>query len=620
MKEKPHARETDSEKPSKQRRRAPLSRKKLWAFRIAAVLLAFVFLAGVELSLRVFGIGPDVSLVMPVPGSPKRANYQLNELVDLPYLGSIPLRGPEERRFDLPKPKKTYRILVFGASTVAGFPYPFELSFPRHLEVILQAQDSRWHVEVLNAGITAINSFALADMVPQGLVTEPDLIIVHAGHNEFYGPGGAGSSARGLSPSLFPWIVQIKKLRTSQLILRLLASTEEDRELLELLPETLEIPWHGATVRAVEARFRANLEQMVRTAVGAGVPILLTTVACNLRDQGPIHPLLPKGLTERQMERWKSLVQQGERRFQEGKWQAAQELFEEAEAVDKSSALVAYRLAQSLDRQQQWDAARAAYTRARDLDGCRLRAPSTFSDIVRQVAENHSEPFVYFFDTAADLQERLGPEPLGHNLFLEHVHYNLQGHWQLALSIARFTQTKILGKPWAEQRVPGMGRRNELLGATVQDDLFACSMALEVLQKRPLKDAVDVQRQIQFLTSRIRELYLSLSPADQQVFADLPMSTMDADLLGSLAWQYERRGHPREALRWWRRRVRRRPWSPETHWQLARALAAHGQADEARRELQTALELAPHTAEATLPPWAQQLLRPAQAAEKGAGA
>ncbi|NOX56818.1 MAG: tetratricopeptide repeat protein [Planctomycetes bacterium] len=596
-----------------------MPRKKLWAFRIAAILLAFAFLAGVELSLRAIGLGPDVSLVIPVSGSPKRAKYQLNELVDLPYLGSISLRGPEERRFDLPKPKKTYRILVFGASTVAGFPYPFELSFPRHLEVLLQAQATGWRIEVLNAGITAINSFALADMVPQGLVAEPDLIIVHAGHNEFYGPGGAGSSARGLSPSLFPWIVRIKKLRTSQLILRLLASTEEDRELLELLPETLEIPWHGETVRAVEARFRANLEQMVRTAIGAGVPILLTTVACNLRDQGPIHSLLPRDLTEQQMERWKSLVQQGERRFQEGQWQSAQELFEEAETVDKSSALVAYRLAQCLDRQKRWNAAREAYARARDLDGCRLRAPSTFSDIVRQVAESHSEPSVHFFDTAADLQERLGPEPLGHNVFLEHVHYNLDGHWQLALSIAHFVQTKILQRPWSAERVPSFRERNELLGATAQDELFAHSMALEVLQKRPMKDAVDVQQQIRFLTSRIRELYLSLSPADQQVFADLPMSTMDADLLGSLAWQYERRGRPREAIRWWRRRVRRRPWSPETHWQLARALAAQGQTEEASRELQTALELAPHAAEATLPPWADRLLGHLRDAEKGAG-
>ena len=616
MRRKSNARDERSKKTSKKRTTRPLSRAKLWTFRVAAILLAFLSLAGVELLLRVFGLGPDVSLVIPVPGSPRRAKYQLNELVDLPYLGSLPLRGPEERRFDLPKPEKTYRILVLGASTVAGFPYPFALSFPRHLEVILQAQDKGRRIEVLNAGITAINSFALADMLPQGLLADPDLIIVHAGHNEFYGPGGAGSSARGLSPSLFPWIVRIKKLRTSQLILRLLAGSEEDRELLELLPETLEIPWRGQTVRAVEAHFRANLERMVRTATRAGVPILLTTVACNLRDQGPIHPLPPKGLTETQMERWTSLVQRGEQRFQEGQWQSAQALFEEAESVDKSSALVAYRLAQCLDRQKQWDDAWAAYTRARDLDGCRLRAPSTFSHIVQQVAEAHSEPSIYFFDTAADLKERLGPEPLGHNVFLEHVHYNLDGHWQLALSLARFVQTTIRKRSWSAERVPSLRERNELLGATTQDDLFAHSMALEVLQKRPLKDAVDVQRQVQFLTARIRELYASLSPADQQVFADLPMSRMDADLLGNLAWQYERRGDPQEAIRWWRRRVRRRPWSPETHWQLARALAAQGNADEAGRELQTALELAPRIAEATLPPWAQRLLGATQAARR----
>jgi ABC-type uncharacterized transport system substrate-binding protein len=72
--------------------------------------------------------------------------------------------------------------VVIGGSTVLGFPYPPELAFPRHLELVLKSQQPNREIEVLNAGITAVNSVAEADVLEQALKCDPDVIVVYTGH------------------------------------------------------------------------------------------------------------------------------------------------------------------------------------------------------------------------------------------------------------------------------------------------------------------------------------------------------------------------------------------------------------------------------------------------------
>src|SRR5262245_44970751 len=107
----------------------PRSRRRLWAFRLMAFSLPFLFLLLLDFALRLFGSGHELSLVITVPGHPQRLTHQLNDAVDDLYYGRTRLTGPETRRFDLPKPAKTFRIVFLGASTVIGFPYLPEVAF-----------------------------------------------------------------------------------------------------------------------------------------------------------------------------------------------------------------------------------------------------------------------------------------------------------------------------------------------------------------------------------------------------------------------------------------------------------------------------------------------------------
>ena len=576
---------------------------RLWGFRLAAVAVSFVLLGFVELLLVAFGFGHDTSLVIKVAGEPRRAGYQFNEWVDLPYYGVHPLRGPEERRFDLPKSEGTFRVVVFGGSTVFGFPYQPELAFPRQLEVALQRQHDGVQVEVLNAGITGINSFGIADLVRQGIRAAPDLIIIHTGHNEFYGPGGVASTTLDVSPSLFPSIVRFRRLRLFQAFSALLRSPGTGLELPAGLAFNVSVQVDGSLDRKAEQRYRANLTQIVQTAQTANIPILLTTVACNLRDQSPIRSPLRIDLSFEAYRRWHRLFLLGEQQMDNARsgeakqWGAALDSLRQAARIDDSSAILAYRIAQCLEALERWNESRRTFERARDLDGCPFRARGPFAAIVRDVVKNARDEHVLFFDLATELQELSGDKAVGYDWLLEHVHYNYEGHWQVGLLLARFVHTSILGGAWDGDRVPSLEQRDELLGVVPQDHLGAHSFALQLLDTSPIDGASDIQRHVQFIKSRIQALYVELVPQEREFFADATMIEIGTDLLRTLGERYVAEGLRQQGLRLLERNVRRRPWSAEAHLALARCLLALGERGKAREVARDVLELAPHAAE-----------------------
>jgi len=49
------------------------------------------------------------------------------------------------------------------------------------------------NIEVINTGITAVNSYTLWDLTDDIIEQKPDLVIIYAGHNEYYGALGVGS-------------------------------------------------------------------------------------------------------------------------------------------------------------------------------------------------------------------------------------------------------------------------------------------------------------------------------------------------------------------------------------------------------------------------------------------
>lgn len=579
-------------------------------FRAAAIALPITGLVVIEVGLRWLGAGDDLRLIVRVDSDPPVLNHRFNAKADRPYYGAVDLSGPEPRRFDLPKPAGTYRIVVVGASTVIGFPFAAELAFPRQLEIRLQRQLPDLQVEVLNAGITSINSLAVKDIARQALSCDPDLIIVHTGHNEFYGPGGVGSSALQLPPALLSRSFAVRRFRLTQLVEHVVPFSEDsDKDLIETLPRALAIPHDGKLFEEAVRQYSHNLQDIAHLSSEAGVPVALTSVASNLRDQSPIGRMVFPGETDEVKQEWSRLRGHVDQLVGAAQWESALEAIDQFEEAFRADAVTTYRKGQCLEALERFDEAADAFALARDLDPCRFRAPGAFQDVVAEVAARTQ---VHFFDIAAEIEDVAAPRTPGHELFLEHVHYNLHGHRVVGDILARHVCERVLGRPW-----DSVAPVDQPLGDTRFDELAGFSLALNTIQTPPLRDAADAEHHQAYLIERIEQLYQTLDPVEQSAFAEMTMRTMQTDLLRGLQSRFEAAGRLDAALRIVRNGVERQPWSPERHIALARLQIQFEEFSAARATLEQAQLLDPESSAADVLRRRLELVRAAEQTQSG---
>jgi tetratricopeptide (TPR) repeat protein len=589
----------DSDSPINQRI-ARRSKLKLWSFRLMAITLPMFVVSIVELLLIVFDVGDDLSLVLTVPGDPSVLRYRVNPLAEKCYFGGRELSGPEPRRFDLPRPEGVYRIVVVGGSTVLGFPYPPELAFPRQLELLLNQQNTAETFEVINTGIVAINSFSVADIANQAVAMEPDLIVVHTGHNEFYGPTGVASTDAVAPQALYATAVKARRSRLFQLVAGcFLNDSKNQAHAMESLPATVTIPRNGPVFRQAENCYQSNLERIVATTSSAGIPVVLTTVASNLSGHSPVSFHVPEQLTHKDHERWLASFNRGRELTVAGSWSDALKQLERTKTISDDSSLLFYRMGQCLEGLERFDESRASFEMARDFDGCRFRAPSSFAGIVRSVATRSDQSHVFFIDTAEDLAAEAGPRALGSNLFLEHVHYNISGHRRLAVILGRFVQTDVLDREWDTSRVPGEAEFDGLLGVLQEDRLAGLSQALRVMNVFPMDKTFDAAVHQEELIAGMKRELSALQAAEQQVFADLSLDDMSMRLAKVLGDHYRGQENPARELVYRRCDMVRRPWNSDVVFRLARCLSTiDGERAEAVQHCRHALALNPQHAPA----------------------
>lgn len=537
--------------------------------------LPFLAFALLEAVLTGAGSGENLQLVESVDPTGSTGTCRFNPRVDRAYYGGGDLHGPESRPFLVPKPAEVYRIVVVGGSTVVGFPYQWELAFPRLLEILLRQQNPQREFEVLNAGITAVNSLAEADVVSQALACEPDLIIVHTGHNEFVGPGGVASKTLALPPRWAPAAFAVRRSRSYQLAARIF-SPQAVTKLEDHLPGDLRIAIDSPLVRRAEEVYRANLERMVRTAARAGVGVVLTTPVTNLRHQSPFQSLSNPALEPSASLRWQEAFDAGQRSAASGRHDEALRAFDEAWAIDNGHALLAYRRAQALEALDRWDEARVAYRRAGDLDAARFRAPSSFARIVEQVVAEAKDERVQFLDTAEGIAASAPHEIPGNELFMEHVHFNYQGNWRMAELLGEFVTRSIPGAQWSAERVPCSKDRDELCGLIPEDQLMADAVILDVFSAPPCTGAPDIEAQIGWTIADLRRRFADLSWREQEVFGIACTRVGRTDLLGTLLDEYALAGMDAERAALLKRAVLRQPWRTEWVRQLSKSADGAG--------------------------------------------
>ncbi|TWT50084.1 hypothetical protein KOR42_36300 [Thalassoglobus neptunius] len=571
-------------------RRPPRSRRRIWIFRTLAIAFPFLLIGLSEAILRTAGYGTDLSLVIQLTSLDRELPWQINPRADRVYVGIGDVMGPQPRRIDIPPQKEIDRVVVIGGSTVIGFPYAPEVAFPKYLQVLLNDVSPERPVEVLNLGITSINSFAVADLVQQSLQLNPDLIILHTGHNEFYGPGGPASTAQQIPTSFAPSFYRWRRTRLSQL-LTLTSKQQVQDDLLSVLPSTFQIPFESEMVSQATDNLISNLDTAITTASNAGIPVVLTTVACNLRDQGPLNAFLPHDITEIEQNDWAIAMRDAEIAMLDDNYELSREKLNKAIEVCPEHAASHYRLAQCLERLNEPDAALKEYELARDYDGCRFRAPSPFTKAIRDIAASH--PSVQFVDVVDELDAYTEFPAPGFDLFLEHVHYNQQGHAALARLLAPVVQN-ARKLTWPTDHEITDDELVTQVGLVTEDELAALSFSIQVLESRPFQNTLDHQQHIQFLVNEILGKLDQLSPSRRECFESLNTDVMTNSLIESLVKEHLRLGNLEDAHEMAQILLKRKPWKAESYQLAAQVAEARSDTQNGNDYADRARELAVH--------------------------
>lgn len=418
-------------------------------FILGAMLLPLVLLGVVETGLRFAGLGGYPPLLTPVGPIAERPGSTLfvtnNEAPRTWFFANPDKPGTlDDSAIIQPKPPGTIRILAVGESAMKGFPQPRALSSTEFLRAMLSDLWPTKTVEVHNLGITAVASYPVFDTLVQALSSTPDLVVIYAGNNEFFGACGVASLNRaGNSPLAMRFQRFARSTAIVQGLAKLLAGSPAAPQEGKTLMETMMGRSFIAPDDPMRARAASNLGffvgRMIEQCKARGVPVIVCTPPCNLRDLAPLgdsSQVLPVSMPSAERSAFSEALKAVESRLESDPAGAEPEA---KSLIDKapSHARARFIHARALELTGALDEAAAEYRRAASLDPMPWRPPVESVQAVRDAA---SKTGALLCDLDQEFQSEsraAGLAAPGWDLFDDHVHPALRGQYLVARSIMR---------------------------------------------------------------------------------------------------------------------------------------------------------------------------------------
>jgi tetratricopeptide (TPR) repeat protein len=479
--------------PKKPSVSAPLTKRKLWVYRLMSVVLVpALFFGTLEAGLRWLGYGYCPRAIIKQKLNDKDI-YCQNYRFGWRFFPHSIARHFDGFVFDTQKAPETYRIFVLGASAAAGIPAP-AYNFGHMLEVMLDESYPEMDFEVLTVAMPAINSHVVLEIAKDCARYQPDLFIVYLGNNEIVGPYGPSTVFAPLSPnlSMIRANIALKSMRLGQLFdaaMQTIAprsGTPQQWNGLEMFLEK-QIRYDDPALEITYQHFERNLRDICQTGIDAGASVIVSTVCSNLRDCPPFASLHRADLTDADKQTWQGIYRQGIAFQAEGHIEQAIEKYLEAEKIDDRFAELQFRLGQCY-----WDAgdfqkAGEKYIQAREYDTLRLRADNRINEIIRNVAaDTEREDPLYFADSLRAFEADSPHRIPGQDLFYEHVHMTFKGNFLLARSLLPYVQKTL---PPEQQTVATRSFSEkdgaDLIGYTAYERAVYLNLVYESYYKRP---------------------------------------------------------------------------------------------------------------------------------------
>jgi len=353
-----------------------------WVF---TLLLPVIILLVIELLLRLGGYNKTEQKLF--VDAPMQSEYlTTNPLFFNRYFPSFtPSVAPNT--FLKNKEPNTFRVFVLGGSSTEGFPYNYYNSFSGRLEQKLLVDTQGLHIEVINLGATAVNSYVIWDLRKSIMKYEPDAILIYSGHNEYYGSFGVGSSQFGLGDKI--WLKRTILTLKNSVLYQFLESIikpktpdiSEDRTMMAQVVSDSDITFNGEVFQSGVVQFNNNISDVISYFKDKNVPIYIGTIASKLKDQAPL-----------------------------GENDEAVKVYNEGEALYEAN---------------EKERAYSKFEEAKELDPIRFRAPSAINDIIRGFEERSKVMIVDVEQLAIDSSKSGIPDS---SFFIDHLHPNWKAH------------------------------------------------------------------------------------------------------------------------------------------------------------------------------------------------
>jgi lysophospholipase L1-like esterase len=369
-------------------------KKSPFYFYLILIAIPILFFVLLETGLRLFNYGTDLSMWSSVT----KDKITLNPDVARRYFSKVKtLPTSIEDIFDKEKKPNSFRVFILGESSAAGFPYMPIGSFSRYIRKRLEINYPSRTIEVINLGLTAINSYTLRDFIPEVLKQKPDLILIYTGHNEYYGALGVGSmESLGHSRTFVNLVLYLNNFKTTQLVKNFiqwfagLFSSGDGQNptgtLMSRMAQEKYIALNSDEFKLGIDQFRNNMRDVLESIKEKNIPVILGTLTSNLKDQKPFVSMKNE------------------------KYPPAEQVYKQAWAAYNN---------------KNYESAKFLFMRAKDLDGLRFRAPQEFNNVIKQFGTEFKVPTVDI-DSAFNAESPNGI--VGDNLMTDHLHPNLHGY------------------------------------------------------------------------------------------------------------------------------------------------------------------------------------------------
>lgn len=201
--------------------------------------------------------------------------------------------------------------------------------------------------------------------------------------------------------------------------------------LMERIVSEQVIPLGSELYERGKEQFRTNLEEILRIADKADVPVVLSELVSNVGEQTPFHSV-------------------------------QSDTFPPANQV--------YKQAKELEERGDYDKAGQLYFRAKDLDALRFRATEDFNNIIYESASKYKITVVPMKNI---FEKHSSHGIIGKKLILEHLHPNVDGNFLMADGFYRTIRAKgYIGSKWNSNHIQNASVYKRDWGMTPLDTVY----------------------------------------------------------------------------------------------------------------------------------------------------